>query len=122
MQVAQTFTVKDVEYRHLDGDKGLLARVYQPSGIGPFTTLVAVHGGAWVHHDRLYETDLHEALAARGILTVAIDFRGPARGELSRLRLRSKLRDPLAQDARAGVSERRKWVRWVSLAEPISQS
>jgi len=36
-----------------------------------------VHGGAWNNGDRTNDTQLNQALASRGILTVAIDFRQP---------------------------------------------
>src|SRR5215211_6531992 len=68
--------VKDVEYQHLAG-KPWLARVYQPSGPGPFPTVVDVHGGAWNNGDRTNDTQLNRAMASQGILTVAIDFRQP---------------------------------------------
>jgi acetyl esterase/lipase len=68
--------VKDVEYQHQAG-KSWLARVYRPLGTGPFPTIVDVHGGAWNNGDRTNDSVLNQALAARGILTVAIDFRQP---------------------------------------------
>jgi acetyl esterase/lipase len=74
--VAFEVDVKDVEYQQLDGAPWL-ARVYRPVGVGPFPTLVDVHGGAWNNGDRTNDTQLDQALASRGILTVAIDFRQP---------------------------------------------
>jgi len=74
--VAFEVDVKDVEYQQLDGAP-LLARVYRPVGVGPFPTIVDVHGGAWNNGDRTNDTVLDQALASRGILTVAIDFRQP---------------------------------------------
>src|SRR5579859_5171805 len=68
--------VKDVEYQQLDGAPWL-ARVYRPLGVGPFPTLVDVHGGAWNNGDRTNDTQLNQALAQRGILIAAIDFRQP---------------------------------------------
>src|SRR5438445_6633756 len=68
--------VKDVEYqRH--GDQPWLARVYRPVGTGPFPTVVDVHGGAWNNGDRLNDRLMNQAMAAQGVLTVAIDFRQP---------------------------------------------
>jgi len=68
------FDAEDVEYlRH--GDKPLLARVYRPRGDGPFPALVEVHGGAWCLSDRFTEKVRHEAMAARGIVSIALDFR-----------------------------------------------
>jgi len=74
--VAFDVDVKDVAYQQLDGAPWL-ARVYRPVGVGPFPTIVDVHGGAWNHGDRTNDAQLDEALASRGILTVAIDFRQP---------------------------------------------
>jgi acetyl esterase len=68
--------VDDVEYQQQTG-KSWLARVYRPKGAGPFPTIVDVHGGAWNNGDRTNDAILNQALAAQGILTVAIDFRQP---------------------------------------------
>ena len=68
--------VRDVEYQSLAG-KPWLARVYQPKGSGPFPTIVDVHGGAWHNGDRTNNAGIDEALAAKGILVAAIDFRQP---------------------------------------------
>ena len=68
--------VRDVEYQSLAG-KPWLARIYQPKGSGPFPTIVDVHGGAWHNGDRTNNAGIDEALAARGILVAAIDFRQP---------------------------------------------
>jgi acetyl esterase len=66
--------IRDVEYQR-QGERALLARVYQPHGPGPFPTLIDVHGGAWHIGDRLNNAAIDHGLAARGILVVAIDFR-----------------------------------------------
>jgi acetyl esterase/lipase len=68
--------VRDVEYQQLDG-AAWLARVYRPRGTGPFPTIVDVHGGAWNNGDRTNDTQLNQALAQRGILIAALDFRQP---------------------------------------------
>jgi acetyl esterase/lipase len=68
--------VRDVEYQQLEGTPWL-ARVYRPIGVGPFPTIVDVHGGAWNNGDRTNDAQLDQALASRGVLTVAIDFRQP---------------------------------------------
>jgi acetyl esterase len=75
-QVDYEVDVSDVEYQQLDGEPWL-ARVYRPRGTGPFPTLVDVHGGAWNNGDRNNDAVLNQALAERGVLTVAIDFRQP---------------------------------------------
>src|SRR5258706_1703569 len=51
-----------------------MARIYQPQGAGPFPTLLDLHGGAWNAKDRHAEEPMDRALAASGILVVAIDM------------------------------------------------
>jgi len=54
----------------------LLARVYRPAGArGPLPALVDVHGGAWRWFDRTADAVFDRALAATGMLVVALDFR-----------------------------------------------
>ena len=67
---------RDVEYQRQAG-KAWLARVYQPKGTGPFPTIVDVHGGAWHNGDRMNNAGIDRALAAKGIVVAAIDFRQP---------------------------------------------
>lgn len=68
------FDVEDVEYlRH--GETPLLARIHIPRGAGPFPALVECHGGAWCQSDRFTEKLRHEAMASRGIVSIALDFR-----------------------------------------------
>jgi acetyl esterase/lipase len=71
---------RDVEYRN-DGSRSFLARVYEPVGAGPFPALLEVHGGAWNNNDRLQNEPLNQAVAASGIVVVAIDFRLGADGK-----------------------------------------
>jgi len=68
--------IEDVEYQRQNG-RALLARLYRPSGAGPFPALVQVHGGAWVNKDRTDNGYIAEALAQRGVLVASIDFRMP---------------------------------------------
>ena len=68
--------VRDVEYQYQAG-KPWLARIYQPKGTGPFPTIVDVHGGAWHNGDRTNNAGIDRALAARGIVVAAVDFRQP---------------------------------------------
>lgn len=78
ISTVQTYDIdiEDVEYlRH--GDKPLLARLYKPKGTGPFPLIVELHGGAWCRGDRLNDSVLNEALARRGVVVVALDFRMP---------------------------------------------
>lgn len=68
--------VRDVEYQR-QGTKPWLARIYQPKGTGPFPAIVDVHGGAWHNGDRTNNAGIDRALAAKGILVAALDFRQP---------------------------------------------
>lgn len=69
-------SVEDVEYQK-PGGRPVLVRLYRPRGAGPFPTLIDIHGGAWVRGDRMQNAGIDEALAKRGILVVAPDFRMP---------------------------------------------
>jgi acetyl esterase len=68
--------VRDAEYQRIAG-KPWLVRLYQPQGDGPFPAIVDVHGGAWHNGDRTNNGGVDEALAARGIIVAAVDFRQP---------------------------------------------
>jgi acetyl esterase/lipase len=68
--------VRDFEYQRI-ASKPWLARIYRPKGSGPFPTVVDVHGGAWHNGDRTNNTGIDQALAAKGILVAALDFRQP---------------------------------------------
>ena len=52
----------------------LMARIYQPKGPGPFPTVLDLHGGAWNRKDRFAEEPMDRALAASGLLVVAVDL------------------------------------------------
>ena len=52
----------------------LMARIYRPNGAGPFPTVLDLHGGAWNAKDRHAEEPMDRALAASGVLVVAIDM------------------------------------------------
>jgi len=69
-------TVEDIEYQRQDG-KAMLARLYQPSGTGPFPAGLQVHGGAWTSKDRTDNDYMAKALAESGIVVLSIDFRMP---------------------------------------------
>ena len=74
--MTSTVQVEDVEYlRH--GSTPLLARLFKPSGTGPFPLIVELHGGAWCRGDRLNDTALNEPLAKSGVVVAALDFRMP---------------------------------------------
>ena len=66
--------VFEVEYRRNPQGRALLARVYQPQGPGPFPVMVDLHGGAWNAKNRIAEQPMNRAVAASGVLVVAIDL------------------------------------------------
>ena len=74
---AATFELKvsEVEFRRTPAGRQLMARIYQPQGPGPFPTVLDLHGGAWRRKDRLAEEPMDRAIAASGVLVVAVDLR-----------------------------------------------
>jgi acetyl esterase/lipase len=72
----QTFEVEtyDLDYRK-DQGRSWAARIYQPSGPGPFPAILDVHGGAWNRGERTANQVMDQALAASGIVVAAVDFR-----------------------------------------------
>jgi acetyl esterase/lipase len=67
-------TVTEVELRRNAAGRMLMARIYQPSGAGPFPTMLDLHGGAWNAKDRHAEEPMDRAIASSGVLVVAIDM------------------------------------------------
>ncbi|MEO8678737.1 MAG: alpha/beta hydrolase [Vicinamibacterales bacterium] len=91
-------SVSEVEFHRNTAGRMLMARVYQPKGPGPFPTLLDLHGGAWNAKDRKAEEPMDRAIAASGVLVVAID-----------LTLASEAPYPASvQDANYGV----RWLKW----------
>ncbi len=70
------FHTEDVDYLRVDG-KTFQATVYRPEGPGPFLAILDVHGGAWINAAarRGEHALVDKALAAIGMVVVAIDFR-----------------------------------------------
>ncbi len=66
--------VSEVEFRRNAAGRTLMARIYQPQGKGPFPALLDLHGGAWNNKDRRAEEPMDRAIAASGVLVVAIDM------------------------------------------------
>jgi len=68
------FTTEDIEYlRH--GSKPLPAKLYRPTGDGPFPMILDLHGGAWCNGD-LKDCDARDqVLAASGLFVAALNFR-----------------------------------------------
>ena len=91
-------TVTEVDFRRNAAGRMLMARVYQPAGPGPFPALLDLHGGAWNAKNRTAEEPMDRALAASGLLVVAID-----------LTLATEAPYPASvQDANYGV----RWLKW----------
>jgi acetyl esterase/lipase len=67
------FQVRDIEYQR--GAKVRLARLYQPSGSGPFPAVLQIHGGAWNSKDRTDGQHTSLELAAAGYVVLSIEFR-----------------------------------------------
>ena len=67
-------TTQDLEYQRIGG-KPQLARLYRPKGDGPFPAVVGVHGGAWTSGDRNNNQAIDQALAAVGVVVLALDLR-----------------------------------------------
>ena len=66
--------VSEVELRRNSAGRMLMARIYQPNAAGPFPTVLDLHGGAWNRKDRFAEEPMDRALAASGLLVVAVDL------------------------------------------------
>jgi acetyl esterase len=67
-------TVSEVEMRRNSAGRMLKARLYQPKGLGPFPTVLDLHGGAWNAKDRTAEEPMDRAIASSGVLVAAIDM------------------------------------------------
>ena len=74
------FHAEDIVYQSPNG-VSLQARLYRPSGPGPFPAVLEVHGGAWTGGDRFNNVAISEALAADGVVVLSIDFRMPPVGQ-----------------------------------------
>lgn len=73
---AARFNVETADMVYLEhGSGSLQATIYQPQGEGPFPGLLDVHGGRWFLNDRTADHHMNSAIAASGIVVVAIDFR-----------------------------------------------
>jgi acetyl esterase len=66
--------VTEVEMRRNRAGRMLMARVYRPKGSGPFPVVLDLHGGAWNNKNRTAEEPMDRAIAASGVLVVAIDL------------------------------------------------
>jgi len=66
--------VTDLPFRRNASGRQLMARIYQPEGVGPFPMMLDLHGGAWTRKDRFAEEPMDRAVAASGVVVVAIDM------------------------------------------------
>jgi acetyl esterase/lipase len=66
--------VSEVPFRKNAAGRQLMARIYQPAGVGPFPVVLDLHGGAWQRKDRKAEEPMDRAIASSGVLVVAIDM------------------------------------------------
>jgi acetyl esterase len=90
--------ISEVPFRRTTAGRELKARVYRPRGAGPFPVLLDLHGGAWNNKDRFANEPMDRALAASGLLVVAID-----------MTLAPEAPYPASvQDANYGV----RWLKW----------
>ena len=58
----------------------MLVRIARPKARGAFPAVVDVHGGAWILNDRNQNATFDDALATRGIVVAAPEFRKPPEG------------------------------------------
>ena len=68
------YEVTEIEFGRA-GDVPLLARLYSPKGVSGFPAIVDVHGGAWTGGSRMDNASMHPAIAASGIMVLALEFR-----------------------------------------------
>jgi acetyl esterase/lipase len=70
--------VSEVPFRRNAAGRQLMARIYRPraqrNDAGPFPALLDLHGGAWYRKDRTANEPMDRAIAASGMLVVAIDM------------------------------------------------
>jgi acetyl esterase/lipase/sugar lactone lactonase YvrE len=65
----------DLTFARID-DRELKLHLYRPKkAAGALPAIVCIHGGAWNKGDRRHHADIAKALAARGYVTVSIDYR-----------------------------------------------
>jgi len=91
-------SVREEPFRRTAKGRQLMARIYQPKGVGPFPVLLDLHGGAWNNKDRFANETMARAVAASGVLVVSID-----------MTLAPEAPYPASvQDANYGV----RWLKW----------
>src|SRR5712692_6745933 len=113
--------VTEVPFRRNAAGRQLMARVYQPvssnASAGPFPTLLDLHGGAWIRKDRFAEEPMDRAVAASGLLVVAIDMTlsgeapYPASVQDASYGVRSLISDPYARWQQAEKMKRENLIK-----------
>lgn len=73
---AEHYSIEEIEYLSVGG-VSLTAKIFRPSGEGPFPALIECHGGGWCVGNRTNNDSINQAVAEHGIVVVAIDFRMP---------------------------------------------
>ncbi|WP_258103437.1 alpha/beta hydrolase [Marinoscillum sp. MHG1-6] len=63
-------TLPDTPY----GDRDLHADVFVPKANGKFPAIIMVHGGGWVSGDKAMQIPLAQRLAAKGYVTIAVEY------------------------------------------------
>ena len=76
MIVKEVVPIRDIDYVVHDSGP-LTGRLYIPEGVGPFPSVINVHGGTWVGGNRLSNEPTSQLLAAAGMLVFAPEFRMP---------------------------------------------
>lgn len=83
VSTAVEFSVEECVY-HTPRGIPLIARIYRPKVEHKTAAVVDAHGGRWCAEDRLTNQAIDSALAAAGILVMALDFRVPPQGTYPR--------------------------------------
>ena len=73
------FTTETLEYINHNGT-AYVAKLYKPSGDGPFPMVIDLHGGAWSNGDLADCDPRDQVLAASGLVVAAINFRHAGEG------------------------------------------
>lgn len=74
--MAQSYEFSTEEHEYLrHGARALKLRLYRPRGTGPFPAVVDLHGGAWSRGSIEECKGRDEALAKRGLVVAALEFR-----------------------------------------------